>query len=111
MTDYVNECVGCDYCMDCGKRHTKITRCDECGDECYPVYIHDGKELCEVCAEEVVNRLWKELTFTDKMNGLGWETDEFSCREGAEAELDRYWDDQSLTEKIMWFEDDIEEAK
>lgn len=114
MTEYENACVGCDYCLNCGATHTPYTVCDECGEDCRvggKVYKYEGQELCTVCTEEVVNRLWKELTFSDKMNGLCWEMDEFSCREGAEAALDRYWDGLSLNVKIMWFEDDIEEVE
>lgn len=51
-----NNCVSCDIgCVNCGRREQPCWYCDECGDyadEWTPLYIVDGKELCEDCLLE-----------------------------------------------------------
>lgn len=44
-----NNCVGCDYCICCGRRHEEVLYCDECGDISDKLYEYFGKELCENC--------------------------------------------------------------
>lgn len=48
-----DDCVGCDYCRDCGRKHIEVRFCDKCGDysdEWNPLYLsEDGEELCLDC--------------------------------------------------------------
>jgi hypothetical protein len=46
---YENNCIGCDYCMQCGADHTPIYICDECGDEVNTLYKLEGQQLCSSC--------------------------------------------------------------
>ena len=109
MTEYENACVGCDYCTNCGRAHSPFTVCDECGEDCRDcgdtVYEYDGKELCEVCAEEKMNEIWSELSLGERMDLVIWDRDEFATIEGAEAALDEYWEQADLAEKAQWFDD------
>lgn len=114
MTEYENACVGCDYCVNCGATHTPYTVCDECGEDCREcgdsVYIYDGKELCEGCAQETVNALWAELTVLEKLEALCWDRDEFNSTEGAEAAADEWFAQATLEEQVDIFEE-IEEER
>ena len=107
MTEYENACVGCDYCVNCGAAHTPYTVCDECGEDCRggKVYEYEGRELCEVCAEETVNALWDEMSIGERLECVVWDRDEFATLEGAEAALDEYWTQADAEEKLQWFDD------
>jgi|LSQX01.2.fsa_nt_gb rRNA maturation protein Nop10 len=51
MIIYVNECVSCERCMNCGRDHMAVRVCDWCGngvDESVP-HRFDGGDLCEEC--------------------------------------------------------------
>ena len=48
MVKIENDCVGCDYCKNCGRDRTPHYYCDECGEE-ETLYQYEGKELCEYC--------------------------------------------------------------
>ena len=106
MIDYINECNGCaDGCHGCGRNHTQVTRCDECGEVCGKVYNQDGKELCEDCAGAFCDEWYEDLPLCDKLMIFSWDRDEFATAEGAEAEADRYWYSLDLTDKISFKED------
>lgn len=50
-----DDCVGCDYCINCGKKHIHVHYCDECdtyADEWDALYLLDDKELCIECVKE-----------------------------------------------------------
>lgn len=48
-----NNCVGCEYCINCGQRHESVFFCDECdeyADEWNPLYVaENGEEVCWDC--------------------------------------------------------------
>lgn len=48
MKMITDECVGCDFCADCGARHTERFYCDRCGDETR-LYIFGDEEICRDC--------------------------------------------------------------
>lgn len=51
MINYENDCVGCDYCYNCGAKETPHYYCDECGeeigdDELYEIIDNHYHEEC-----------------------------------------------------------------
>lgn len=105
MTDYINECVGCEVCIGCGADKTKVTRCDECGAICDRVYLYGTTEMCEGCAETKADEYFEDLTFRDKMDLFCWDMDEFNSTEGAEVALSKAWYDLELNEKVEYIND------
>ncbi len=53
MTEYRDECNGCDVCYDCGKKCVETLVCDICKEQIYGDYYHtrDG-DVCEDCMAE-----------------------------------------------------------
>jgi hypothetical protein len=51
-----NDCVGCDYCVNCGRKEVEHFYCDKCGDE-GSLYEYDGDELCESCLLKAVPKV------------------------------------------------------
>lgn len=51
-----NECVGCERCVNCGRKEVMTYRCDDCGDCDCDLYEYEGEELCGEC---VLKRLPK----------------------------------------------------
>ena len=56
-TVYEDDCVGCDYCINCGKKHAKYYICDECKEYVDDLYEYDGEELCIDCVKERLPRV------------------------------------------------------
>lgn len=65
-----NQCIGCEYCIDCGAKSVKASYCDRCDNEVEDLYIFDDKELCLDClyevlateyAEEIIHNLTEEI--------------------------------------------------
>lgn len=55
-----NECVGCEHCINCGRRHIEVICCDTCdmwADDEYHIYDINGKELCFECAKEALTQM------------------------------------------------------
>lgn len=65
-----NDCVGCDYCVNCGKKYAQriIYKCDKCyeKDEDLRLYDVNGKQLCEEC----VVRHWVKTSLVDDIVDL-----------------------------------------
>lgn len=73
MTITVDECVGCPPemgCMGaaCPNRNVERHVCDKCGEAA--VYELNGEELCEDCAEDVINEAWNALSSEEKADLL-----------------------------------------
>lgn len=47
-----NDCVGCDYCISCGKRHVVHFYCDKCEADVDKLYEYEGEQLCEDCMRD-----------------------------------------------------------
>lgn len=48
-----DDCVGCDYCRDCGRKHIKIHYCDVCDDNVNELFYDlNGREVCWDCFKE-----------------------------------------------------------
>lgn len=49
--EWDNDCVGCDYCINCGRREDfKVYFCDKCEECTDELYVGcNGEELCEDC--------------------------------------------------------------
>lgn len=75
-----DDCVGCDYCRDCGRKHIKVHFCDKCetyADEWNPLYY--SEEYGEVCWD-----CYKEQFLSKCCDDM----DETQCANcGAEAEI------------------------
>ena len=52
MVQVENDCVGCEYCINCGRREVSHWYCDDCGEEAEKLYNVDGEDLCESCIEQ-----------------------------------------------------------
>lgn len=49
MKRYENDCVGCEVCVDCGRKKVLHLYCDKCGWENDGIYQFDDEELCIDC--------------------------------------------------------------
>lgn len=50
MVKTENDCCGCELpCIDCGRKRTVHTYCDECKEETEVLRECDGEQLCEKC--------------------------------------------------------------
>lgn len=48
-----NDCVGCEYCINCGRKEDyHVFECDDCGESIMELFRYDGKELCENCLKK-----------------------------------------------------------
>jgi hypothetical protein len=56
MIIYENECVCCDYCINCGRDKVPYRVCDECK-EYEKLYKFDDKELCIECIKERLEKV------------------------------------------------------
>ena len=56
MTIYENECLRCDYCINCGRDKVPVLICDECK-EPEQLYKYDGKELCIECIKDRLEKV------------------------------------------------------
>ena len=56
MIIYENECVGCDYCINCGRDKVPYLVCDECKEPAQ-LYKYDYKELCIECIEKRLEKV------------------------------------------------------
>ena len=58
MRQIENECVGCEYCINCGAKHTEVVYCDICGnyvcEESKGTYLFDCCWDCEYEANELM---------------------------------------------------------
>lgn len=51
-TERDNDCVGCETCVNCGRKedyYVTYTECDECKDDDAELFEYKGKELCASC--------------------------------------------------------------
>ena len=60
-----NNCVGCEYCIGCGRRHQEAIVCD--ADKCdeYAEYSIDGEDFCEEHAKEYLIGLFSDMTVSE----------------------------------------------
>jgi hypothetical protein len=52
-----NNCVSCEYCVNCGRRHETVYYCDKCdeyADMWNVLYKVDGQELCIDCVKDML---------------------------------------------------------
>ena len=54
MRTVEDNCVGCDWCADCGRKHQEVIYCDKCGDQVWEcdVITEDGEDYCLDCWEQ-----------------------------------------------------------
>lgn len=48
-----NDCVGCDYCINCGKKHALYLYCDKCEENVDELYVTDEGQVCLDCLREM----------------------------------------------------------
>jgi hypothetical protein len=67
-----NNCVGCGIpCINCGRKHQEVVKCDTPNCDEYAKYIIDGEDFCEDCAEEILVDKFKDLTIIEMAEALG----------------------------------------
>ena len=51
---YDDECLGCDFCVHCGRDKTPYWSCDRCDEDFAPYKLYDfyGEMLCAACLLE-----------------------------------------------------------
>ncbi|MDE5763774.1 MAG: hypothetical protein K2N49_01730 [Ruminococcus sp.] len=49
MIKIEDDCVGCPYCINCGKSRTPHCYCDKCHQEVDELYSYYDEQLCEKC--------------------------------------------------------------
>lgn len=82
MLKYENGCVGCQLpCIydKCRYYRIPVNYCNKCGD--YADMVIEGKDLCEACTEEILNKIWNETEQKERPK-IPWE--EMSYREQCE---------------------------
>ena len=57
-----NNCVGCEYCCNCGADRVELIKCDCCGDDSSAIWTDGYNQLCETCLWEVIS----EMIFGDR---------------------------------------------
>ena len=59
MIRFENQCVGCPQgCIDCGRKHTPVFECDDCGDEVSALYYgNDMGQYCKSCLLDHVEQV------------------------------------------------------
>lgn len=57
MIRWENECVGCERCVDCGRRRVPVMVCDICRAECDELWEYEGDQLCGFCLIREVPRV------------------------------------------------------
>lgn len=66
----INECLFCDYCIDCGRTQVKRLYCDKCRCEQDKLYSIDDVELCDNCLIEYVKEHYLDAIFSDFGNEI-----------------------------------------
>lgn len=73
MIEIENNCVGCEYCINCGRKHEEVHKCETCG--CYLEdtdnhYSEDGiNEYCDDCWYDAIE--YGESLTVDNMKDYG----------------------------------------
>lgn len=58
-----NNCVGCALpCINCGRKHQEVVKCDTPNCDEYAEYTIDGEDYCEECAKECLIEQFKDLS-------------------------------------------------
>ena len=58
-----NDCVGCDYCVHCGRDKVLYIYCDVCNDTDDKIYNFDGKDYCYQClVKELISHYSDEIS-------------------------------------------------
>lgn len=109
MKGYENNCVGCEYCVHCGKDHEEITLCDLCGveiseyrDRTAKKYRRVGygyEEICETCAAQYADETFKNYPLKDQLMLFDWEKEDFVNDTAAAEAVSGEWDDLTNEEK------------
>lgn len=60
MIKFENDCVGCEYCICCGKDHTPYLYCDKCEAQAGELFITDDGQLCEDCLKGSFEKITDE---------------------------------------------------
>ena len=86
MKKIENRCVDCGMpCLSsCRLRNVNVCYCDRCKDD-NAIYTINDEDLCEHCADTVLNELFDELTISEKAEALNLtlhEVDGDDFREG-----------------------------
>ena len=64
MTDYEDNCCGCDVCYNCGAKHSLVYICDECGEAIDPDEMIERGEDTHYHEECWYNKLGYKETLT-----------------------------------------------
>lgn len=58
MTRYENQCVECEYCINCGRKKVPVLSCDDCGADEQELYVgEDDGEYCDRCLKHHVRKV------------------------------------------------------
>ena len=73
----VDDCVGCDVCYSCGRKHVHVRICDKCKDPLndFVYYANDKGEFCEDCFFED-NDDYNETLTLENVQKVGEESPE-----------------------------------
>ena len=75
--EWDNDCVGCDYCINCGRGNFKAYYCDKCEEYTDELYVgNNGEELCEDCYKKQFNSKICDDMDEDHCNECGTEAEE-----------------------------------
>lgn len=64
----VNDCCGCENCVNCGRSNRKVLVCDECQEEKDQYYTNGEKVICGDCLKEhLLNFVFDSLAADDSL--------------------------------------------
>ena len=64
----VNDCCGCENCVNCGRSNRKVLVCDECHEEKDQYYTNGEKVICGDCLREyLLNFVFDSLAADDSL--------------------------------------------
>jgi hypothetical protein len=66
-----NNCVDCQLpCINCGRKHQEVVKCDQGRCDNYASYNVDGEDYCDECLEDFLLKCFKELPIDEKIEVL-----------------------------------------
>ena len=52
-----DDCVGCEHCINCGRKHAIYMYCDKCNGNVDELYIVDDMQVCADCLPELFTHI------------------------------------------------------
>lgn len=85
MRERMNDCVDCEYCVNCGRKdYYSVVYCDHCGEEIESSYRWKGEEYCLECIALLIVRAHIDGNATEK--NYRKKIEEYFCKHITDSE-------------------------